>query len=264
MGNALLVLPFVAARLIWLASTYRWRRSGGNWRPPTGAVLPATGRVVDVRQGTEAAALSALFLYPVVWYRLARQAADLRAERAEQSFAARRRTSRWALLVAAVASVYTWPVMVLWRAWRVWRFIPGGAKNLALWMMVASALAEMSMLAVVATRPTDDDVAPILISAVILLTALGFGFLQELQNALVRTNGEAVSYGIVPAPLADRSFTPPPNWPAPPPGWRPPPGWQPGPEWELPDGWRMWSRDGSHGAKTGERPETGANANATR
>ena len=40
---------------------------------------------------------------------------------------------------------------------------------------------------------------------------------------------------------ADRTFNPPPGWPAPPPGWAPPAGWTPDPSWpEPPAGWVLW------------------------
>ena len=40
---------------------------------------------------------------------------------------------------------------------------------------------------------------------------------------------------------ADRTFNPPPGWPAPPPGWAPPAGWTPDPSWpEPPPGWVLW------------------------
>jgi hypothetical protein len=43
-----------------------------------------------------------------------------------------------------------------------------------------------------------------------------------------------------------RRYNPPPNWPAPPADWTPPKGWQPDPAWgPAPDGWELWSEDGS-------------------
>lgn len=41
-------------------------------------------------------------------------------------------------------------------------------------------------------------------------------------------------------------YNPPPNWPAPPTGWTPPAGRVPDPSWgRAPDGWQLWTEDGS-------------------
>lgn len=261
---AAIVMPIVVARLVWLGGAYASRRdTRRRWKVPTGTLLPATSRIVDVRSAVETAIVALLFS-PIVWYRQARQLADLRAEVRAQSLS--RPTGRlhpMALLLAAPATFWPlpfWPFLFLGRAWNARGLASRGWAVAALWALIVFPI--LWLIAVLVLGFSAEQSATWYVSAFFefLLAPVSFGMAQALHNTIVRKVAHPLPYDVAPtgSELRPPRFNTPASWPPPPAGWRPFPGWRPDPTWTAPPpDWRFWSQAETSDVAIGQQVTAG-------
>ncbi len=211
----------VAARIVWLANTYRARRRTSRpVDPPAGLRISAAGDIVEVRSVVETAGLGVVtnyllcsgFLVPSpIWIRLVRERRDLEMAKRPDGAAPQRRSSLPWPAVGSAMLMWLLPVIPVYiHLTRLIRLQPKGigtARRTRAWLVPLAAAATSVAIYDVGFRLSVETWTPWFLYVSSVVGTIAFTAVQYEHNALFAHIGTPLPFDD-PMPVAEASCRP--------------------------------------------------------